>query len=150
MATISRDRQSAAITIPADYLEDARSALAVEVHEDSDRLRAEQADVASGKRPNEDLARSDLASAMSTLRKDVRLLDELLDVSGDANVTAGSDTLAEMLEATVRVLSGRLAEEMRYGPLNMGAMRELADRLRWAADETNRIWPALGPTEATS
>jgi hypothetical protein len=67
-------KQSASIMIPTDYLEDVRSALIAEIHNDS-----------------------------------------------------------KALEAAVRVLKARLSRECGYGPINMGAVLDLAAALRPAA-----------------
>lgn len=134
MATTNPRRELATITIPAAYLDDVRAALANEIREDGDRLCSD---------------REDRAGAAQHLHRDMHVFDQLLDASGDAEITASHDTfsspLVAMLEAMVRELVGRLREEMDYAPLDMAAVRELADRLRWAADEALRIQPGLDP-----
>ena len=67
----------------------------------------------------------------------------LLDATDDTKVTAEPGTLSYVLEQTARLLSRRLTDVCRYGPLPMGDVVELAARLRWAADEAIRIYPVL-------
>jgi hypothetical protein len=139
------DAQSAAITIPADFLEDVRSALVAELDRDSDALRTDQAALlSSGKDRSESWAkatRADRDLAVRLLRNDLRTLDELLDATGDTKVTADRDTLFHALEAMGRLLTERLRVEMGYGPLDMGNVLDLADRLRWTAEQAIRIYP---------
>jgi hypothetical protein len=128
-------------TIPADYLEDVRSALVLEIVNGNDALRDDQERLVSERSA---MARDDRACAMRLLGSDVRLLDELLGSSGDTKVTAERDTITEALQATVRVLGSRLVEQLEYAPIEMGAVLDLAGRLRWAAEEAARLNPALG------
>jgi hypothetical protein len=133
--------QSTEITIPAGYLEDARSALVAEVHSDGDALRVDQGRLVSGS----SVARDDRAGAMRLLRNDVHLLDQLLEARGDTKVAAERDTITEALQAIVRVLTDRLVEQTGFVPLDMGAVLDLVGRLRWAAEEAVRIDPDLAP-----
>lgn len=48
-----------------------------------------------------------------------------------------------MLEALVQQLEGRLSEAAQYGPVPMGDVLDIAAELRWAAEETVRMNPAL-------
>jgi len=138
MATISSSR-AVEITIPADYLEDVRSAIVAEINSDSDALRENHASLLSGSLGG----REDRASALGWLRNDSRLLDHLLDATGDTKVTADLSTVTHVLEETVRVLSSRLGQQCGYAPIAMGAVLELCAALRWAAEEAVRIEPAL-------
>jgi hypothetical protein len=111
-----------AMTIPADYVEDVRTALIEEIEEDGNFLQTSQ--------------EQDRTDTARLLRNDVRLLDQLLDASGQTKVSAEPDTLAEVLQAIVRVLSSRLVAECEYSPITMAAVLDLASRLRWAAQES--------------
>jgi hypothetical protein len=139
------DAQSAEITIPADFLEDVRSALVAELDDDSDRLRTNQAELLSGGKDRSEnwarATRADRDSAVSFLRNDLRMLDELLGATGDTKVIVERDMLFHVLEAMGRLLTERLREEMGYGPLDMGTVLELGNRLRWTAEQAIRIYP---------
>jgi len=138
MATISSSR-AVEITIPADYLEDVRSAIVAEINSDSDALRENHASLLSGSLGG----REDRASALGWLRNDSRLLDQLLDASGDTKVTAECNTVTEALQSLVRVLIDRLADEAGYAPIPMGSVLELCAALRWAAEEAIRLTPQM-------
>jgi hypothetical protein len=140
MATIQDSRPgSTGITIPAGYLEDVRSALVTEIHFCGEALRTDQESLVSGSSS----AVEDRACAMRLLRSDMQLLDQLLEASGDAKVTADPDTITQALQSMVRLLSARLAAKVDYSPIEMGAVLVLAGRLRWAAEEALRIEPDL-------
>jgi hypothetical protein len=123
------DEVTATIVVPAEYLEDARRALAVEIRDDSAALRDP----------------SERESSARILRRDVRLLDQLLAATEDTTVEAEkdriSDPIADMLGEMVRVLSKRLEVVRRYGPVPMGDVLDIAERLRWAAEEAIRVEP---------
>jgi hypothetical protein len=86
---------------------------------------------------------------MSTviLQRSLRLLDPLLNASGDVQITGEQDItsspLVHMLEAQIRLLIERLCSAAQYGPMPMGDVLDLAVELRWAAEEAIRIDPAL-------
>jgi hypothetical protein len=86
---------------------------------------------------------------MSTviLQRSLRLLDPLLNASGDVQITGEQDItsspLVHMLEAQIRLLIERLRSAAQYGPMPMGDVLDLAAELRWAAEEAIRIDPAL-------
>jgi hypothetical protein len=135
MTTISSNRSLAKITIPADYLEDVRSALVSGINNDSDALRSDHQEVLDGR----GVGREDRAAAVRILREDLQLLDQVLDASGDTTIRGDRDALVHVLEATVSVLSGRLADTSQYGPLPDLDVLELSYRLQWAAHEIGRI-----------
>jgi hypothetical protein len=122
-----------AITIPADYLEDCRSALLEEIASDSHALRSAS--------PN------DQRSSAVILSRSTRLLDPLLKATGDTKLTSEhaitSSPLVHMLEAMIRSLLPRLSNAARYGPMPMGDVADLAAKLRWAAEEAIRIDPEV-------
>ncbi len=130
MATM--DAQRVSLTIPAAYLDDARRAIVGEVYDDSDALHN---DPGAGTDPR-------------ILLRDVRLLEQLAGASADVELEADqdrvSDPLLHLLEAMARELSKRLASVSRHGPMPMGDVLDIAERLRWAADEAIRICPAVG------
>jgi hypothetical protein len=142
MAT--KDAEQAAVTIPAAYLEDVRSALAKEIKFDGDALRADQAKlVAAVGTQKTEFHRGDRDSAVDSLSKDVRLFEQLHNATGDTKLTGDADSVVHTLQTTVRVLCGRLKDVCQYGPLPMGDVIELSARLRWGADEAIRICPEL-------
>jgi hypothetical protein len=142
MATMDADQ--VAVKIPADYLEDVRSALVDEIEEDSAALTVDQAAVVGSPDVlHREPRQSDRNCAARILGRDMQLLSLLLDATGDTTVTAGRDTIVDALQATVRVLNRRLARACGYGPLPMGEVVELSTRLRWAADEAIRLFPEL-------
>jgi hypothetical protein len=129
------------ITIPAEYLEDVRSALVSEINQDSDALQVNQATLLE---KNGELNREDRDASVRWLRNDLQLLDQLLDGSEARKVTADRDALTEVLQAMVRVLAGRLTDVCQYGPVPLGDVVELSARLRWAANKAIRLHPHLG------
>jgi hypothetical protein len=124
---------SATITIPADYLEDARSGALAMIADDTKALRSAWAE--------------DQGSFALILRRSIRLLDPLLKATGDTKLTAERDStsspLPDLLEAMIRLLLGRLRDVAQYGPMPMGDVADVAAELRWAAEEAIRIEPAL-------
>jgi hypothetical protein len=138
MAATQDSTQSVEIKIPAEYLEDVRTALIAEIENDSNALETNQEALTSSTR-NEDVGRADRDSSVRLLRADVRLLDQLLDASGETKVSADWATLHEGLQSMVRVLSSRLVDECGFAPVDMEAVLELADRLRWAAEQSAAI-----------
>jgi hypothetical protein len=121
MATTAPSPKLVAMTIPADYVEDVRTAVIAEIEEDGNFLQTGQ--------------EQDRADTMRLLRNDVRLLDQLLDASGQTSVTSSSETLSEVLQAMVRLLSSRLVDACGYAPVDMAAVLNVARRLQWAAEE---------------
>jgi len=54
-----------------------------------------------------------------------------------------SSPVVHILEDVVRLNSERLHDLAQYGPLPMGDVLDVAERLRWAAEEAIRIEPEL-------
>jgi hypothetical protein len=141
MAT--QNAEQAAVTIPAAYLEDVRSALVDEIDSDSDAIAVDQADLRESEIDRLEMHQADRDAAVRMLSRDLQLLAQVLDATDDTTVTGDPSSIAEALQATVRVLSRRLNDLCGYGPLPLGDVPELAARLRWAADEAIRIEPEL-------
>lgn len=134
MATVSSSPH-AEIVIPADYLEDVRSALFSEIENDGDMIRTDHEDVLKDTYSG----REDRAAAVRILREDMHLLDQVLDASGDTTLRGERDAVVHVLEATVRVLSSRLTDTCQYGPLPDLDVLHLSHRLQWAAQEIGRF-----------
>lgn len=137
---MSTTTEQVKLTIPAAHLEDVRTALADEIRMDGDRIHADQDAVLEVL--GNDLAgnrREDLALAVRTLREDVQLFDQILDATDDVTVTGDEGAIRHVLDAVVRVLSGRLADEAEYSPVPMDKVLEISEGLRWATTEANRI-----------
>ena len=49
------------------------------------------------------------------------------------------NTVWFMLEAMGGLLAKRLRNEFKKGPVDMGAVLEIVERLRWVASEANRL-----------
>ena len=137
--TTMQTQPPADVTIPAAYLEDMRSALVVEINHASHAVQTDQDDVLTGSLA----APEDRAAAVRLLREDIHLLDQVLAAAGDTTAAGERDAVTHALETMVRVLSGRLDDACRYEPIGMGAVLDLAERLRWAATEAIRIEPGL-------
>ncbi len=122
----------ATITIPAAYLEDAQTALMSEIHGDGESL--------DGQPPIE------RATSTLILKRDMQLLEQLLDASSDAVLEAEDDQISHPIlmtvETMIRRLIGRLDRESVYAPLPLAAMLPLVDELRWAMSEAVRLNPA--------
>jgi hypothetical protein len=77
----------------------------------------------------------------------VRLLDQLLAATEDTTVESEQDRISapvgEMLGGIVRVLSRRLRGASMYEPVPMGDVLDIAERLRWAAEEAIRVEPDI-------
>jgi hypothetical protein len=133
MASISSSQ--ATVTIPAAYLEDVRTALIKEIADDSEALQG---------RSDSD----ERGSSLLILCRDMRLLDEVLDATDDIKLTAEHDQMSSplihLLEGMVRQLVERLRDVAQYGPLPMGELLDLTERMRWAAREATRIEPEAG------
>ncbi|MDQ6729872.1 MAG: hypothetical protein M3022_06145 [Actinomycetota bacterium] len=123
------------IQIPAEYLEDVRSALVKEIHDDSKALRTDQDDVLRGSLAGPE----DRGAAMRILREDVLLLDQVLDASGSTTMTGERGALTHVLDAMTRVVSGQLVDRCEYAPIDMRAVAGLAERLGWATAESSRL-----------
>jgi hypothetical protein len=95
---MASSKQSASITIPADYLEDVRAALTEEVDSDSGALRMADS--------------VERHSSAVILRRRMAVLDQALDATGKVTLTSEHDQirspLVHMLEALVRMHSERL------------------------------------------
>ena len=139
MAT--KDAEPAAVTIPADYLEDMRTAVIAEITSVSAWVETGQKSVLDD--GSTTVSREDRAGAVRDLREDMGLLDQILEASGDTKVSGDVSTLSHALQAVVREFNSRLVDVCGYGPLPMGDVIELSARLRWAADEAIRIDPDL-------
>jgi hypothetical protein len=142
MSIINRRRGPETITIPHAQLEDARTAIIGEIESDAAWLLDQQREVLS-----EDLEAvpEDRAAALGVLRSDVRVLDQLLEASGDVVITAERRTAGELLHAMARVLIERLHEEVNHGSLDMGLVLDSAERLRWIGGEARRLELADDP-----
>lgn len=120
----------ATLTIPANYLDDARKAIIAQLRDDTDAL-------GDGAEERESRAR--------IMSRDMRVFERLLDATGDTTLEAAADSLSnplgEMLDTMIRQLVGRLDELCVYGPLPVCEMRPLMDEMRWAADEAVRVSP---------
>ena len=137
------DVQLATLTIPAAYVEDVRSALVDEIENDSDALTVNQAALAESRADRLEMHLADRDASVGILARDLRLLEQLRDVSGETDISGDVDTLAHTLEAVVRVLGRRLTDVCQYGPIPMGDVVDIAARLRWAAEEAIRADPGL-------
>ncbi len=134
MATISS--HPVGLTIPAAYLEDVRTALVAEINSDSEAIRTDQKAVLEGS----SVGSEDRGAAVRILREDMQLLDQALSASGETTVVTGERAaLVHALDAMVRVLSARLVYQCEYAPVEMAAVAELADRLRWSAEQAAAI-----------
>jgi hypothetical protein len=141
MATKDEDRGT--IRIPAAYLEDVRCALVDEIDSDSGALAVNQAALVESKADRVEMHLADRDASVETLARDLRLLAQLRDATGDTKVTGDVDTLTHTLEAMVRILGRRLTDVCQYGPIPLGDVLELTARLRWAANEAIRLEPGL-------
>ena len=136
MAT-STSSKPARLLIPFDYLEDARSALVAEVRWDTGALKTNHHDLLY-----DNGCREDRDWPVRTLHKDLQVLEQLLDAVEDTEITADPDVLFHLLERFCRVVAKRLKREaFRYAPPPFDLVRELADRMAWAARRATEIYP---------
>jgi hypothetical protein len=130
---------SATITIPANYLEDARNGALTEIADDTQALR--------------NALTQDRESSALMLQRSSSLLGPLLKATGDTELTAERDNvsspLVHMLEAMIRSLLPRLSDAAQFAPIPMADVADLAAEVRWAAEEAMRIDPGMA-TRLTS
>jgi hypothetical protein len=139
MAT-TQQSNPAEITVPAAYLEDVRSAVVAEIVNDSDMLRDNHQSVVDGQFGGDT---EDRTSAAATLHRAMGVLDQVLHAAGDTTIEAEGADISFVLEKMVRLLAARLDHEKQYGPINMGAVLDLAVEMHWAAEEAIRIDPRV-------
>lgn len=141
MATNSNSR--ATLTVPARYLDDMRAAMVGEVVEDSGHLLDAQGRLTK----DPDYSPEDRDASIDILRRSLCVLDALAEAGGEVTVDSEQDRrscpLAQGLHTLVRQLSGRLADAAQYEPVPMGEVLDIAERLRWAAQEAIRIEPSV-------
>ncbi len=136
----SNETEPAVITVPADYLEDVRSALVAEIKQDGEMLSDNQEDaVRLSSVPPE----VDRDASVEHLRRDIRALEQLLAATEDTELLTDRGTGFHALERMCRLLTDRLAAEMNYGPLDMLAVLTTVTRLEWAAKQAMAIYPQL-------
>lgn len=140
----SSEKESAVITVPADYIEDMRSALVAELYTDADMLQVNQADAArrGGGIEDADVVDADVEATVNHVRKDLRALEFLLSAEpGDREILTDRGTGFHALERMCRLLSDRLTEHLRYTPLDVLAVLAIAKRLEWATTQAMTIDP---------
>jgi hypothetical protein len=135
----------ATLKIPAGYLEDFRSAVVREIVGDSDTLQTNHQSVLDGRVGGDP---EDRTSAATALRRDMGLLDQVLHATDETTVKADSEDITFVLEEMVRLLAARLDDLKEYGPINLGAVLEIAEQLRWAAENGIAIDPRLDQRKA--
>lgn len=135
--------QTAAIVVPAEYLEDFRTAVVAEIECESGALTTNQAGLVEGPESYIDIRQADRDGSAASLRTRMQMLDQVLDATERTRVTANTTAAFHTLEEMVKLLKDRLAGECGYGPLDMLAVLELTERLRWAASEAARIRPEV-------
>lgn len=122
----------ASLTIPATYLDDARSALLALLAEDNQALQE---------------AEEERKPRAVTLQRNARLLAAVSDATGDLELTAESDRISnplpDVLEQIVRQAAERLTHAVQYAPMTMRDVLDLAERLQWAAREAVRLEPSM-------
>lgn len=140
----------ATITIPAAYLEYARSAIIAEIQQGSKYIDTNQDAILAADTPEwAKTCRLDLASSVRFLHADMSLLEQLLDADGvDTKITGEHGAVTTTLDAIARVLSNRLDDACGYAPVPMGDVFELSAAMRWAAEEALRIDPGLDERKA--
>ena len=127
----------ATLTVPAAYLEDARSAVVAGIVSDGDMLRTNHQSVLEGRFGG---MTEDRTSAAATLHRDMRLLDQIVDADGEVTLEGDSGDLSFVLEEVVRLLAARLDEAKEYSPIDMAAVLNIAKQLRWAAEESSDLY----------
>jgi hypothetical protein len=133
MATASG--QSAKVTVPAAYIDDLRSALVAEIASGADSLRTAQAETLAADGKRRELRSEDRDSALRLLDTDVQLFNAVRYTDGDSELRADPGALWHVLEEMGRVLTDRLRGQFEYTPVRMQVVIELAERLRWTAEE---------------
>lgn len=126
---ISAVQQS--LTIPAESLEDVRSALIAEIKDDGEALASDHGQTSQVVRE------ADRASSVRILARDLQLLEAVINETETVTLTAERDQLADtfrhVLEAVVRVLIDRLEEVSSVGPMDMVEVLSVGERLLWTA-----------------
>lgn len=133
------------LVVPAEYLEDVRTALVAEIRSDSGMLKTNQASmVESASAARVGISASyaeDRDGAVTILRQDLGMLERLIGEREDVELVANPDALFHVLEALARVLKGQLDDACDYSPVDLGWVERIAERLAWAAVESRRLFP---------
>jgi hypothetical protein len=131
--------------IGAAQLGDVRMAIIELYRDELDAVRDEYERLgADGDRPLGEDGAARLAAARSRLTAATVRFDRILRCGQETTVTSEPQALAQLLQETVQVLSGRLASLAERRPVPMRAVLDLTERMRWAAGEAIRIDPRLG------
>ena len=133
------------LTVPAEYAEDFRTALAEEIASDaksvqSDRRELEERMAYGG--PHVDIRRNDLRNAMQRLDRDIGL-GALVALDGDGEIeirNADPADLFHVCETMARqVVEPRLRRALEYGPTDSDGARAQFAPLFWAINCAERL-----------
>ena len=134
------EQQLVTITIPAEYVEDFRSALVAEIKSDGEWFEAQYNELREAREPQRvATSRADRDGALACLLEDVGLLQQLPGVVADVAVSSSASALLHTIERVARQWAAQLAEELDYGPANFEAVPALLDRLRWTIERVTTI-----------
>jgi hypothetical protein len=137
MAVSTPQQQIVTITIPAEYMDDFRSAVVREIEHDAEWVRGQHKEkvdaIDSGDQELVELRRRDEAGAIRSLQEDVNLLLQLPDVDGDVTVSAEQSALRHVLDEMGGQLAARITRLYKYGPALVEQVPALLESLRWSA-----------------
>jgi hypothetical protein len=137
MAVSTPQQQLVTITIPAEYMDDVRSAVVGEIESTAVWVRGEHKEMVDaiddGNQKLAELRRQDEAGAIRSLREDVKLLLQLPDADAEVSVSAEWSALFHVLEKMGHQLSTRIAGLYDYGPALVEQVPLLLESLRWSA-----------------
>ena len=133
------------LTVPADYAEDFRAALAEEIATDAERVQSDrqalEERMADG-RTDLDIHRDDLRNAMQRLNRDMGL-GALVAIDGDGEIEIGNadpgDLFAVCETMARRVVEPRLRRALSYGPIDSDRARAQLAPLSWAIDRAEEL-----------
>lgn len=136
MATAEAER-AVQVTIPADYLEDFRTALTAEIHGTSEWLTGMQKDlITASDEQGAERARTDRAGAARYLRAHMATLEQLPETAEKTVVENQAEYLDPVFEEVCRRSGSRVEELLGYSPLPFDRLPAAVEELRWATSIT--------------
>ena len=136
------------LTVPAEYAEDFRAALAHDIAEEAgyvERDRKKLLTVIENRKDTE-FQRNELRSTMKMLDRSAELFRQVgHEDSGDIEISMGDDlgVVAYVFETVARKIIGpQLADALHVGPIDQewaAQLRELIERLTWAIDQAAEV-----------
>ena len=129
------------LEIPAEYLDDMRSALITEVCESAARCNLAETELRNEtRRTRLPIQVGDRNGAISVLLEDVTMLNQ---IQAGHSLTGTAAELVHVLDTASRTWAERLNQAYSYAPAAVDEVQPLLDRLRWAVEQTGTLATAI-------